>query len=67
MSPSKHILLKTTLKAAEQYLFIVIILLSTVFNLQLNFKLKTDQKKCTFKILEEIQKFLIKFLKIWQP
>jgi len=60
--------LKNTFKVALQYLSNVVILLKTVFNLKLHFKLKIDQKTCTFKNLEEIQKTWKKFLKnLWQP
>ena len=57
-------LLKNTFKVALHYLFNVVILLSTVFNLKLSFKLKIDPKTCSsFKNLEEIQKAWKKFLK----
>ena len=53
---------------ARQYLFNVFILFNTVFNLKLNFKLKIDPKRCTFKNLEEIKKTCKKILKNkWQP
>ena len=49
-------LLKNTLEVALQYLFDIFILLDTVSYLQINFKLKIDTKRCTFKNLEEILK-----------
>ena len=39
-----------------QYHFNAFVLLKTVFNLKLKFKLKIDPKTSTFKNLEEIQK-----------
>ena len=44
-------LLKNTFKVALQYLFNILILLNIVFNHKLNFLLKIDPKKCTFKNL----------------
>ena len=37
------------IKVTLQYLFNVVILLKTIFNYELNFKLKIDLKFCTFK------------------
>ena len=39
-------------KAALKYFLKIIILLNTVFDLKLNFKVKIDLKTCTFKNLE---------------
>ena len=47
-------LLKYTFKVVLQYWLIAVILLKTVFYLQLNFVLKKDQKTC----LEKYGKFL---------
>ena len=64
----KFFLLKNTFEVPLQYLFKVFILLDTIFYLELNFKIKIDQKICTFKNLEEILKTWRKFAKnIWQP
>ena len=52
MSQSKIFSLKNTFKVTLQYLFNVYRLYSTVSY----FKLKVDQKMCTFKNLEEILK-----------
>ena len=53
---------------ALQYLFNVIILLNTVFNLKLSFKIKICRPKNVFINLEENQKTWKKFLKkSWQP
>ena len=54
-------LLKNTLKLALKYLFNVFVLLKTDSYINLNFKLKIDPKKCTFKDLEKIRK------NEWQP
>ena len=40
-----------TFKVALQYLYNVVILLKTVLNLKLSFKLKIDPKTCTLKNL----------------
>ena len=50
LSSSKNF--KNTFRVALQYHFIVVILLSIVFNLKLGFKLKIDPK-CAFKSLEK--------------
>ena len=52
----KKFSLKNTFKVALQYLFKFFILINTVFNFKLNFRLKIDPKMCTFKNLEEILK-----------
>ena len=54
MSSSKFFFIKKSFKVALQYLFNFVLLLNTVFNLKLNFKLKIDPKTCTFKILKSI-------------
>ena len=45
---------KNIFKVALLFLFNLVILLNTVFNLKLNFKLKVDPKTFTFKNLEVI-------------
>ena len=50
------ILYKKTFKESLRYLFNVLILINTVFYLKLEFKLKIDQCKITFKNLQEIKK-----------
>ena len=50
-------------KVALQYIFNVVILLNTGFNLKLNLNFKIDPKTCTIENLKEIQKTWKKFLK----
>ena len=52
LSPS--IFFNNTLKVALEYLFNVVMLLSTDFNLKLCFEVKKDPKLCNFKNLKEI-------------
>ena len=47
---------KNIFKVALQYIFNGVILLNTVFNFKLSYKLKIDPKTCTFKSLEEFRK-----------
>ena len=49
-------ILKNTFKVALQYLFNVVVLFSTVFNLELSFKLKTDPKNVLLKTWKNFRK-----------
>ena len=48
----KNVFLKNTFNVALQYLLNVFLLFNMIFQLKLNFKLKLDPKKRTFKNLE---------------
>ena len=50
------LLLKNTLKIALQYLFNVVILFNTIFNLQLNLKLEINQKICASNTWKKFKK-----------
>ena len=58
---SSNFLLKNAFKVTVQYLFNVVILLSTVNNLKLSFKLKINSKTSNFKNLKQTSQ------KVWQP
>ena len=51
----KFFLFKNIFEVPLQYLFDVVMLLNTVFNLQLNFKLKINQKMYSFKNLRNLE------------